>query len=98
MAKDLLEELEVLISFLNLIDTRLRERPLFKEHLQRPPPRLAPLFLGPHVPLLPHRSPGDGVSVNVPIQLRFTYLSEAEHAVRRRREGRCLYCALRRVS
>ena len=61
-AKDLPHELKALISFLILIDTRLRERPSFKERLRRPPTRLTPTFSSPPIPPSPPMPPGDGAS------------------------------------
>lgn len=92
-AKDLPDELEALISFLILIDTRLRERPSFKERLRRPSSSLAPTFSFPPIPPSPPTPPGDGASGCEPMQLGFTRLSKAERAFRRR-EGRCLYCGI----
>lgn len=92
-AKDLPVELEALISFLILIDTRLRERPSFKESLRRPPNSLAPTFAVPPVPPSPPTPPGVDLSGGEPMQLGFARLSEGERALRRR-EGRCMYCGL----
>ncbi|KAM4702948.1 NXPE family member 4-like [Rhinophrynus dorsalis] len=50
-------DLDEFISFTILIDTRIRERPSFREHLSRPPSQLAPNFAHPPIPPSPAMPP-----------------------------------------
>lgn len=80
-ARDLPEDLEALVSFLILIDIRLRERPSFKERLRKPPVPLSPTCSFPPMPPSPPMPPGpESPGTAVPMQLGFTRL--------------CLYCGL----
>ncbi|KAM4771047.1 cytochrome b5 reductase 4 [Rhinophrynus dorsalis] len=90
-ARDLPRDLDELISFTILIDTRLRKRPSFKECLRRLPSRLAPSFTHPPMPPSPPTPPESDSSGSEPMQLGDTRLTGEERAFQRK-EGLCLYC------